>query len=57
MCDNSNMRNNNNNNEREEMSLEEYQKRLREGKEPIEKEGSHQPTADQVTMGGRFGNE
>jgi len=38
-------------------TAEQWEQRLKEGLEPVEPEGSHEPTADQVTMNGRFGCE
>ena len=43
--------------ETEGMSLEEFAQAIREGKVEVLPEGSHKPTADQVTMNGRFGCE
>ncbi len=43
--------------ETEGMTLEQFQAAMREGKVEVKREGSHEPTADQVTMGGRFGCE
>ena len=41
--------------ETENMTLAQFQAAMREGKVEVKREGSHEPTADQVTMGGRFG--
>ena len=41
----------------EGMSLEQYQAAMKNGSVEVNREGSHQPTADQVTMGGRYGCE
>lgn len=41
--------------ETENMTLAQFQAAIREGKVEVKQEGSHEPTADQVTMGGRFG--
>ena len=43
--------------ETENMTLEQFQAAMREGRVEVRREGSHQPTADQVTMGGRYGCE
>jgi|TARA_S200002703_G_C3703266_1_gene216000 hypothetical protein len=43
--------------ETENMTLEQFQAAMREGRVEVRREGSHQPTADQVTMNGRFGCE
>ena len=43
--------------ETEGMSLEQFAQAIREGKVEVRPEGSHEPTADQVTMNGRFGCE
>ena len=43
--------------ETEGMTLEQFQAAMREGRVEVRREGSHQPTADQVTMSGRFGCE
>lgn len=43
--------------ETESMTLEQFQAAMREGKVEVLPEGSHKPTADEVTMGGRFGCE
>lgn len=43
--------------ETENMTLEQFQTAMREGRVEVRREGSHQPTADQVTMNGRFGCE
>jgi len=43
--------------ETEGMSLEQFAQAIREGKVEVLPEGSHKPTADQVTMNGRFGCE
>jgi len=43
--------------ETENMTLEQFQAAMREGRVEVRREGSHQPTADQVTMSGRFGCE
>jgi len=40
----------------ENMTLAQFQAAMREGKVEVKQEGSHKPTADQVTMGGRFGS-
>ena len=40
----------------ENMTLAQFQAAMREGKVEVKREGSHKPTADQVTMGGRFGS-
>jgi hypothetical protein len=43
--------------ETEGMTLEQFAQAIREGKAEVKPEGSHKPTADQVTMNGRFGCE
>jgi hypothetical protein len=43
--------------ETENMTLEQFQAAMREGRVEVRREGSHEPTADQVTMNGRFGCE
>jgi hypothetical protein len=43
--------------ETEHMTLEEFAKALRDGKIEVRKEFSHNPTADEVTMNGKFGCE
>jgi len=43
--------------ETEGMTLEQFQAAMREGKVEVLPEGSHKPTADEVTMNGRFGCE
>ena len=43
--------------ETEGMTLEQFAQAIREGKVEVRPEGSHEPTADQVTMNGRFGCE
>ena len=43
--------------ETEGMTLEQFQQGMREGRVEVRREGSHEPTADQVTMNGRFGCE
>lgn len=43
--------------ETEGMTLEQFQQAMREGRVEVRREGSHQPTADQVTMNGRHGCE
>ena len=43
--------------ETENMTLEQFQAAMREGRVEVRREGSHQPTADEVTMNGRFGCE
>ena len=43
--------------ETEGMSLEQFAQAIREGKVEVLPEGSHKPTADEVTMNGRFGCE
>jgi hypothetical protein len=43
--------------ETENMTLEQFQAAMREGRVEVRREGSHQPTADQVTVNGRFGCE
>jgi len=43
--------------ETEGMTLEQFAQAIREGKVEVKREGSHEPTADQVTMNGRFGCE
>ena len=40
--------------ETEGMTLEQFQAAMREGRVEVKPEGSHQPTADQVTMNGRY---
>ena len=44
-------------NQNENMTLEQFQAAMREGRVEVRREGSHKPTADQVTMNGRFGCE
>ena len=60
MTNNNNFKENNMTNkmtskETENMTLAQFQAAMREGKVEVKREGSHEPTADQVTMGGRFG--
>ena len=60
MTNNNNFKENNMTNkmtskETENMTLAQFQAAMREGKVEVKREGSHKPTADQVTMGGRFG--
>jgi len=60
MTNNNNSKENNMTNkmtsqETENMTLAQFQAAMREGKVEVKREGSHEPTADQVTMGGRFG--
>ena len=60
MTNNNNSKENNMTNkmtskETENMTLAQFQAAMREGKVEVKREGSHKPTADQVTMGGRFG--
>ena len=60
MTNNNNSKENNMTNkmtskETENMTLAQFQAAMREGKVEVRREGSHEPTADQVTMGGRFG--
>ena len=43
--------------ETEGMTLEQFQAAMKNGSVEVNREGSHQPTADQVTMGGRYGCE
>jgi len=43
--------------ETEGMTLEQFQRAMRAGTVEVRREGSHQPTADQVTVNGRFGCE
>ena len=43
--------------ETEGMTLEQFQAAMREGRVEVLPEGSHKPTADEVTMNGRFGCE
>jgi len=44
-------------NQNENMTLEQFQAAMREGRVEVRREGSHKPTADQVTMNGRFSCE
>ena len=44
-------------NETENMTLEQFAEAIRKGKIEVRKEFSHNPTADEVTMNGRFGCE
>jgi len=41
----------------EGMTLEQYQAAMKNGSVKVNREGSHKPTADQVTMNGRYGCE
>ena len=41
----------------EGMTLEQFQAAMKDGRVEVKTEGSHKPTADQVTMNGRFGCE
>lgn len=43
--------------ETEGMTLEQYQAAMKNGSVKVNREGTHRPTADQVTMGGRYGCE
>ena len=43
--------------ETEGMTLEQFQAAMKNGSVELNREGSHKPTADQVTMNGRFGCE
>jgi hypothetical protein len=43
--------------ETEGMTLEQFQAAMKDGRVEVKPEGSHKPTADQVTMNGRFGCE
>ncbi len=61
MTNNNNSKENNMTNkmtskETENMTLAQFQAAMREGKVEVKREGSHNPTADQVTMDGRFGS-
>ena len=44
-------------NETKSMTLEQFAEAIRKGKIEVRKEFSHNPTADEVTMNGRFGCE
>jgi hypothetical protein len=43
--------------ETENMTLAQFAEAIRKGKIDVRKEFSHNPTADEVTMNGRFGCE
>jgi hypothetical protein len=44
-------------NETKNMTLEQFAEAIRKGKIEVRKEFSHNPTADEVTMNGKFGCE